>query len=96
MRVEKNPTDPDEAGMRANFLKFVQRLMTREVFKIDSNYASSQNELANIHASECYSCEKLTLWLYDSILYPPERYSMRLILISMPTSERTSTKHRSS
>jgi hypothetical protein len=74
MGVEENLADPDEAEMRASFLRFAKRITAREVFKIDTNYASSQTELANIHVSECYSCGKLTLWLYDSILYPPERH----------------------
>ena len=30
-------------------------------------------DLVNIHVSRCYTCDAITIWSYDTILYPPAR-----------------------
>ncbi len=45
-------------------LPFLQKLA-------DSRYVSY--EVENLHLSECFTCSKVALWVYGSLLYPPRR-----------------------
>jgi hypothetical protein len=75
------PVEPfttlEDAKNRALTMNYLGRLLRREVFMqtVDTEI-SSKNELANVHLSECYSCNGLTIWHHDSIIYPPRRYEI--------------------
>jgi Domain of unknown function (DUF4145) len=73
---QKLPSSQEEEEQRAQFIEHVNRLLNREVFKSETGYTSSAVELANVHVSECYSCGRLTIWHYDTILYPARRYEI--------------------
>jgi len=56
---------------------YFEKCATGDIFL--HRYSDSQYfgcELVNLHASRCYSCEKISIWRYDAILCPEERYSV--------------------
>jgi hypothetical protein len=65
----KSDTSMD-AETRAHWLEWAAKLRRGEVFINESEGAYLANQLANIWVSQCYSCDKFTLWLRDKIVYP--------------------------
>ncbi|RWE49360.1 MAG: DUF4145 domain-containing protein [Mesorhizobium sp.] len=37
---------------------------------IDTNAAYKDADILNLHAARCYNCDKISLWVYDRILWP--------------------------
>jgi hypothetical protein len=70
----REPDSREEAESKDNVIKVVKKILAGQVFKHESDWASSEIQLANIHVSECYSCKRLTIWRHDTILYPSKRY----------------------
>lgn len=56
-------------------INFFQRKMAKEVFfeKLDQS-PYSRNEVVNLYLSQCFSCEKLSIWLATDLLYPVQSY----------------------
>lgn len=63
---------PDE--IRDRHVTYVQRILRGEVF-FEHNEKSHycEPDIANVSISRCYSCEKLSVWIHDRILHPPQR-----------------------
>ncbi len=54
-----------------------ERLATGEAFFRDLNdWGRHKLELNNIHVSECYSCKRLSLWKFDMLLFPREKFEV--------------------
>jgi hypothetical protein len=59
---------------RARLIKFAERIIAGEVFLEDTNSTLySQPEVINLNISQCYSCDALTIWVHDRIVFPPTR-----------------------
>jgi len=62
---------------RTEVLKRFAREATGKAFIAKlPQWKSVDYELANIHASRCYSCGEIAIWRYDTLLYPPTRYEI--------------------
>ena len=64
------PIEKWTKATRAERLKFATRLIAGELFlepETDSRYVGGVH---NLHLSQCYSCNKIALWLHDKLLYP--------------------------
>jgi hypothetical protein len=72
----------DTAGFRESpgkgeLLKIWKRELTGVPFLKEvksTNYVRIQ--LSNIHISQCYSCDEVSIWRYDALLYPPTKYEI--------------------
>ena len=63
-----------EPGQKKQFLRFVVKMMSGEVYidevRKDVHRAQQFN---NIFLSECFECHKITIWVHDRPVYPPLR-----------------------
>jgi hypothetical protein len=56
---------------------FFESMMQRKVFfESHENTAYLNTELMNVHASKCYSCEEISLWRADELIYPVNHISI--------------------
>ncbi len=58
---------------RERWKTIVEKYQTGKVFfeKSEINYSST--ETSNLHLSKCFTCEEIAVWVYDRLLYPPQR-----------------------
>lgn len=69
--IEKDrPRDPKIAALNAQHLEFMRRIMAGGVLLSGGANASCGYRVYNLHLSECFSCEKVTVWLKQGILWP--------------------------
>jgi hypothetical protein len=62
------------AGGRADWEKFFRRLATGEpFFYFRSDHELINADLENVWVSRCYSCNRESLWIYDSVAWPALR-----------------------
>jgi hypothetical protein len=74
-RIENDRSkDVDEEGKK-RFLHYARRLATGEVFlhRREGNSLFTDQELANVAVSVCYTCERPSLWIGDRVVYPRPR-----------------------
>jgi hypothetical protein len=67
--VKNNPNPRISAN--GELFKSFQRI--HEVFLKKCDEVYTRQELGNVAASECFSCDKFTLWLHWKIIYPAMR-----------------------
>jgi hypothetical protein len=53
-------------------LKNIERRSQGEVFISSESRDPYTNELYNVFISRCHSCTKVSLWIYDRLIFPPE------------------------
>ena len=54
-------------------MKYFEKLADGDVFiRTPSSARYVYHEIHNLHLSSCYSCKELSIWLYDTLIYPPE------------------------
>ena len=61
-------------GLKQNLLQWVNRISTGNVLlnKLDSSkYA--YYDIENLHLSKCYNCNKVSVWVHKSLLFPKEK-----------------------
>lgn len=60
-----------EPNMRETLRKYADRRLSREIH-FDDTYRElyRANDIINLYIARCFSCKRLTLWLYDKILWP--------------------------
>lgn len=57
--------------MRQQFTTHYEKLKTgTPFFDHYQEYTPVYDMLSNVNVSECYNCKKLTIWIYDRIVYP--------------------------
>lgn len=64
-----------EAKKKADTAKHLRPYASGVPFLIgnpESEYC--RDLLANVHVSECYSCNKIAIWLHDKLVYPAEQH----------------------
>jgi hypothetical protein len=71
----KKPNDEMDDEQYQKLRTYVLKAFEGVVFLSDfeRNYTSS---VANVHYSRCYTCDQLTIWNRDKILFPPNRYEV--------------------
>jgi hypothetical protein len=68
--------DMDSEDKRILFSKW-RRLANGEVFLEELGDWKSFNKcLNNVHLSMCYSCKEVSIWKYDALLYPLEKFDV--------------------
>lgn len=70
-------TDNSEAGK--NYKRYIVKLserMDKGLVFIDSNTSTSYNGYAvnNLHLSQCFTCQEISVWVHDSLLFPKKFY----------------------
>ena len=68
--VEGTMTDAREAE-----IAYLRRAVTGDVF-LQPGERLNAHRLANLFASHCRSCRELSIWRYDTILYPPTQHAL--------------------
>jgi hypothetical protein len=71
VRAEETPPPDDILEQWAEDLN---RRISGEVFLGHTKELYKRQEFANLFISKCFSCNQLTVWRNDQILYPPSRY----------------------
>lgn len=73
-RIEREVKDipaSSRDGFRRYWGQFVSGLPIQQESS-DGTYL--RHPFYNLHASECFTCKKLSIWLYDKLLYPSDQY----------------------
>lgn len=70
-KPQKDMDDVQHEWLKDYFSKASDGIVFLDKFERDST-----SPVANIHYSRCYTCEQLTIWYGDKILFPPSRYKL--------------------
>ncbi len=70
-QIKNSPTYESEKFMLEHFEREATGLMF-----LGSADEDCKHRVFNIFISQCYSCEEITLWSYDTILFPPYSYEI--------------------
>lgn len=68
-RISKT-RDHEEKETLTRFLPYMERWSHRLPYLHKSSSDCSSNEIANVFISSCYSCKDISIWLYDSLIFP--------------------------
>lgn len=53
-----------------------RRGFSKEIFTVTLGSKMCNQEVINLNVSKCFSCERLTIWQYDTILHPNHLYEI--------------------
>ena len=56
-----------------DLLPFVERLVTGEVFYSEEGDNDWAIPVHNVYFSKCSACKKVAIWVYDQLVFPPEK-----------------------
>jgi len=62
--------------VRARIAADIERSMRGEVFIGVPDDVYKPGELTNVTVSSCYSCDRLSVWINDHVVYPPLRHGI--------------------
>jgi hypothetical protein len=63
--------------VRIEFFENWRRSARGETYLVELSQSQNHRRLVeNIHISQCYSCKQITIWKYDTILFPKELYEV--------------------
>lgn len=62
--------DGVEATQKAAFINWATRMRRREVFLDDQGWANSNLTAENLWLSRCFSCDEVSVWVHDRVLFP--------------------------
>jgi hypothetical protein len=78
--IEKAENDDEVLGRRADkeqiISRWKQHATGRALLENTDEGEYGYHHLINIHVSQCFSCEEIAIWRYDTLLYPPSRYEI--------------------
>lgn len=75
-QVAKAQSNEERAAL-TRWVPYVERQALGEPFLGDSARNKSPDYvLENIHISQCFSCKKASIWVYDNVLYPVSRHEI--------------------
>ena len=69
-------SDGNAREIHAGFISYVKEAMNGDIFFHGNGKRENGYDLKNLFASRCHSCRDLTIWRYDTILYPPTQYEV--------------------
>jgi hypothetical protein len=90
---ESRPWLPGEEALRQlkadkntppSVITHLEKVMQRNVFFETHSYTQLNTHLVNIHASRCYSCDRIALWRADELIYPVNHISVAPPTEDMP------------
>jgi len=61
------------AQKREEWKKLVQKHQTGKVFFENNENYYGETVASNLNLSKCYTCGEIAVWVYDRLLYPPQR-----------------------
>lgn len=61
-----------DKGEKEYWLDWYDKIATGLVFLEDKNEWVGNN-VQNLYISKCYHCKKITVWVHDNIVFPPEK-----------------------
>ncbi|NQT01118.1 MAG: DUF4145 domain-containing protein [Planctomycetes bacterium] len=62
-----------EIGNKEYQLDWYSKMSTGLVFLEEHDFKHIYNTAHNLYISKCYNCEKITVWVHDNIVFPPEK-----------------------
>lgn len=62
-----------EPEIRNSFVRYYERAMAKEVFLEGQHALYSEPEVINVFLSGCYSCNGMSIWQADNLLYPAQK-----------------------
>jgi hypothetical protein len=74
--VEEVKNDPKiEKEVKSHIVEWVNKINTGLVFlETEGSGHYLHSTVYNLHLSKCYSCKKLAVWVYDTLLFPKKEY----------------------
>lgn len=73
--IAEDQTIPPE--MRQKFVAFAAKMASGKIFLEPYNAGGSRshyNDIENLYLSKCYVCGEIAVWVYDNLVFPPERH----------------------
>lgn len=68
---ERNFKDTEDVDARNHLLDVFRKLKTAlPFFELGGDSIYNPSHLYNVHASKCFNCEDISLWIYDKLTYP--------------------------
>jgi len=61
------------AHMKAAMMQTMKRKLSGEMYFEYGDDLVSNRTINNLHVSECHHCQKLSIWVYDKLVYPKIR-----------------------
>jgi len=55
---------------KEKILKWYEQIMTQHMFHSQEYIYNNVLKINNLHISECYNCKRISLWVYDKLVYP--------------------------
>jgi len=74
VNVQQDREMPEEAKIR--LLNWYDKMATGRVFLDEKEKATYSNFVNNLYISKCYNCKKITVWVHDNIVFPPEKQAI--------------------
>ena len=65
-----------EPTQKAAIINFATRMRRGEVFLDDQGWESSNLVVANLWLSLCFSCDDVSVWVHDRVLFPSYRFDI--------------------
>jgi len=73
-RIDADQKVPPD--LRETYVAYARKVMTGDIFPDHVEESrSSDDVLANVFVSQCYSCNKLSLWIHEDVVYPALRHA---------------------
>ena len=73
---EQVPADFDERQQHNTAVKYGEKFVTKKIFVDTAPWNGNERELVNLYLSRCRSCEELSVWHHDTVLYPATPYDI--------------------
>jgi Domain of unknown function (DUF4145) len=75
-RDEAPPTDHEKRLERNRLLEYGEKVVRGTIFIDTAPYSRSETELVNLYITKCRSCQQISVWHHDKVLYPTIRYHL--------------------
>ena len=69
--AEVTDWDRDE---KQKWIKHFEKLRAKQVFSDGDEHSSYNPALNNVFAARCYNCQKWSIWVADTMIYPGKRF----------------------
>ncbi len=73
---DETPLNIDDLEEQKKVYDYGKRVVSKEIFFDTSYWNGTELELVNLYLSKCRSCEQISVWHHDTVLYPSTHYHL--------------------
>jgi hypothetical protein len=70
------PSSFDERQTHDVAVKYGEKVVAKRIFVDTAPWNGNERELVNLYISRCRSCEEISVWHHDAVLYPATSYDI--------------------